>query len=65
VSGIDKPVPSARNTSRPRQFDYSRIVEWYAQDTWRVAKRLTGEIGGQPEGFEQRDRSLGNRGRRQ
>jgi hypothetical protein len=33
------------STSRPRQFDYSRIVEWYAQDTWKVVKRLTLDYG--------------------
>jgi hypothetical protein len=35
----------SESTSRPRQFDYSRIVEWYAQDTWKVAKRLTLDYG--------------------
>ena len=32
-------------TSRPRQFDYSRIVEWYLQDNWRITKRLTLDYG--------------------
>src|SRR5215469_6201563 len=35
----------SESTSRPRQFDYSRIVEWYAQDTWKVARRLTLDYG--------------------
>lgn len=33
------------STSRPRQFDYSRIVEWYAQDNWRIRRRLTLDYG--------------------
>jgi hypothetical protein len=33
------------STSRPRQFDYNRVVEWYAQDTWRVSRTLTLDYG--------------------
>jgi len=33
------------STSRPRQYDYNRIVEWYAQDTWRVTRNLTLDYG--------------------
>jgi len=33
------------STSRPREFDYSRIVEWYAQDNWRLTKNLTLDYG--------------------
>lgn len=33
------------STSRPRQFDYNRVVEWYAQDTWRVTRNFTLDYG--------------------
>jgi hypothetical protein len=33
------------STSRPRQFDYTRTLEWYAQDNWRVNKKLTLDYG--------------------
>ena len=35
----------SESTSRPRQFDYNRVVEWYAQDTWKAMRRLTIDYG--------------------
>lgn len=32
-------------TSRPRPQTYSRGVEWYAQDTWKVNRHLTLDLG--------------------
>jgi hypothetical protein len=33
------------STSRPRQFDYNRVIEWYAQDTWRLTRNFTLDYG--------------------
>jgi hypothetical protein len=35
----------SESTSRPRQYDYARSVEWYVQDTWKVNKKLTLDYG--------------------
>ena len=35
----------SESTTRPRQYDYSRIVEWYAQDNWRLRRNLTLDYG--------------------